>query len=195
MHQMNHTWNRKVARDAWFTKPSIAHRVTKWASKVVDAPIRLVVEPSAGDGAFLDAAEAHFMADVDAMDIAPRAHGIVKQDFFTYAPPAKYGCDHVLVLGNPPFGVKSSLAMKFIRHAATFADHVVFILSENFKTSDAFRAQLPHGFTIVDVLELPRDSFCSEAEKVKPNDQWQFVIKSNRDQGHLRVSRMGNKHG
>lgn len=86
------------------------------------------IEPSAGAGAFYDC----FPADSKtALDVVPQRDGILAQDFLTWQPTTT----HNLVCGNPPFGLRGHLALKFINHAATFADHVSFIVPQLFESS------------------------------------------------------------
>lgn len=79
----------------------------------------VLLEPSAGQGAFLQS------SPFFAMDIEPRADNIIQQDFLLWEPDddKKY-----IVIGNPPFGLRGQQALRFINKALTFADFVCFIL-------------------------------------------------------------------
>lgn len=87
----------------------------------------LVIEPSAGNGSFYDQIPCDNKIGID---ISPEHEDIVKQDFFEYNPPNK---DNILVIGNPPFGRVSSLAVKFFNRAAEWADVIAFIIPRTFR--------------------------------------------------------------
>ncbi len=65
-----------------------------------------------------------------------------------------------LILGNPPFGLRGNLALRFINHAKNFADFVAFILPPLFdsdgKGSPKKRVQ---NFTLALSEKLPLNSF------------------------------------
>ena len=85
------------------------------------------IEPSAGNGNFL-----HVLPkDTIALDIEPLCDSIILQDYLEYKPPTdtKY-----IVFGNPPFGLRGQLALKFINHSAKFADYTCFILPQLFES-------------------------------------------------------------
>lgn len=65
-----------------------------------------------------------------ACDIDPQGDGIVKLDFFDFELPYD---DRVVVVGNPPFGRNSSLAIRFFNKAACGAEIIAFIVPRSFK--------------------------------------------------------------
>ena len=42
--------------------------------------------------------------------------------------------NNFIVIGNPPFGLRGQLALKFINHSSKFADYVCFILPQLFQS-------------------------------------------------------------
>ena len=87
------------------------------------------IEPSAGDGAFLKILPKDRRIG---LDIEPRLAEILTQDYLDWLPDnttKKY-----VVIGNPPFGLRGQLALKFINHSAKFADYVCFILPQLFES-------------------------------------------------------------
>lgn len=86
------------------------------------------IEPSAGNGSFLRILPKNRCIG---MDIEPRHKDIMKQDFLEWKPTEnkKY-----VVIGNPPFGLRGQLALKFVNHSNTFADYVCFILPQLFES-------------------------------------------------------------
>jgi len=85
------------------------------------------IEPSAGDGSFYNLFPKDRRIGVD---IEPRCEGVIETDFLTWFPPTKSN----LVIGNPPFGMRGNIALKFINHAAKFADFVCFIVPQSFES-------------------------------------------------------------
>ena len=103
------------SRDLFDTKPKIVtHCVQLVESLFQGLPFDTIVDPSAGAGAF-----SNRMGGCVAIDIEPRAAGIIKQDFLQWKPAVKLG--RCLVIGNPPFGRNANLAVKFFNHAAQFS--------------------------------------------------------------------------
>jgi hypothetical protein len=88
----------------------------------------LVVEPSAGNGSFLVRLPTRKRVGID---VAPENDEIIKGDFLAYVPPP--GARNILVVGNPPFGRVSSLAVKFFNHAADWATVIAFIVPRTFR--------------------------------------------------------------
>jgi len=111
------------------------------------------IEPSAGTGAFLEYVPAAVGYDID-----PKHPRIVRSNFLETEIPQ--GC---VVFGNPPFGRQSSLAKKFIHHAATGATWIAFILPRSFGKPSMQRA-FPPTFHLQNTLELPADSFLVNGE-------------------------------
>lgn len=83
------------------------------------------IEPSAGSGNFLKILPKNTIA----FDIEPRHNKVVKQDYLLWKPNDK---QRYCVFGNPPFGLRGQLALKFINHSYSFADYVCFILPQLF---------------------------------------------------------------
>jgi hypothetical protein len=120
---------RDQGLDKFYTDPNYALHCIKTINEKYDASNwDLVVEPSAGNGSFLT----HMTyKNIDAVDLQPEHHDIVKQNFFTYSPHSNY--INILVLGNPPFGKISSLAVSFFNHAAQWAQVIAFIVPRTFR--------------------------------------------------------------
>jgi hypothetical protein len=124
----------------------------------------LIVEPSAGDGSFLN----HLPENTVALDIAPEGPNIIEQDFFTYNPgynplynPIKIAC-----IGNPPFGAGylNPLAKAFFNHAATFSELIAFIVPAKWQTSWKVQFQLNDSFGLYFSEILPKNSFVFDGD-------------------------------
>jgi hypothetical protein len=139
--------------DKFYTKPEIA----KQCCDLIDfSKYSSVLEPSAGAGAFLS----FLPNNTKAIDLEPDNNKIDKQDFFTYK-----GTEE-LVIGNPPFGRVSSLAVKFFNHAAGFANTIAFIIPRTFRRVSV-QNKLDLNFHLVEDIEIPMGSFIPESTKAK----------------------------
>ncbi len=82
------------------------------------------LEPSAGTGVF-----SNYLAtsglDVVALDIDPKAEDIIQTDYLTYDLEYK---ENRLIIGNPPYGSRLSLAKKFYDKSVCIGDYISFIL-------------------------------------------------------------------
>ncbi|MGL4755241.1 MAG: hypothetical protein ACRCXB_23015 [Aeromonadaceae bacterium] len=141
--------------DKFYTNQAASRRFIELVRHHVDlSRFDLIVEPSAGAGALLS----HMPEGVPviALDIAPEATGIRQADFLQWQPdPLTLP---VAVIGNPPFGPRSKLALDFFKHAATFADVIAFIVPvtwENF----SIHKQIPPGWGLISSERLPGESF------------------------------------
>lgn len=140
--------------DKFYTKPWVA----KMCCELLDlTEYSHILEPSAGAGAFLP----YLPSDkTEAIDLEPDADGITQMDFFDY----KGNPD--LVIGNPPFGRVSSLAIKFFNHAATFTDTIAFIIPRTFRRVSV-QNKLDLNFHLSLDAEIPMGSFEPETMKAK----------------------------
>lgn len=85
------------------------------------------IEPSCGDLSFYNLMpESKIGIDLNAKD-----NHILKKNFLDFVPKnnKKY-----IVLGNPPFGLRGNLALRFINHASNFASFIAFILPPLFNS-------------------------------------------------------------
>ena len=70
----------------------------------------------------------------------------------------KFSNKNVHIVGNPPFGRQSSLAIKFIRYSALFSKSISFILPKSFK-KDSLQNKVPLNFHLLCQVDLPKNSF------------------------------------
>lgn len=112
------------------------------------------IEPSAGDGSFLKVLPIN---KTTSLDIEPRHKDIIKQDYLTWIPETK---NKYIVFGNPPFGLRGHLALKFINHSNKFADFVCFILPPLFQ-SDGKGSPMKRvlGYNLIHSEELLSDFY------------------------------------
>ena len=111
----------------------------------------------------------HKRVNIVGIDIAPEwgdgekgdgctdAPTLLTMDFFDYRPPADKKC--VLVIGNPPFGKVSSLAIQFFNHAAKWAKVIAFIVPRTFRRPSV-QNRLHRDFHLVHDEDVPTKPCC-----------------------------------
>lgn len=111
------------------------------------------LEPSAGTGAFYK-----YLSSTKriGLDIDPKHEGVQTMDFLTYSPLQAY---KYLVVGNPPFGRISSLAIKFFNKSAEFAECIAFIVPRTFKRV-SIQNKLDTSFHLLYNEDLPLSPCC-----------------------------------
>ena len=118
-------------KDQFFTPPHTAlycyNQVLKILKEYKDDETAFhYIEPSAGSGNFLN------LLPIDrsiGVDIEPRTDNIINYDYLKWQPNLN---NKYIVIGNPPFGLRGQLALKFINYSYNFADYVCFILPQLF---------------------------------------------------------------
>lgn len=111
--------------DRFYTKPEVAKECL---AQVNVGFYDAVVEPSAGAGAFSSQIQ-----DCYAFDLSPQRGDIIEKDWFDVTVNDFHDFENMLVVGNPPFGKRSTLAKQFIRHAVSLgATTIAFILPKTF---------------------------------------------------------------
>lgn len=103
--------------DQFYTKPDVAKKCLEFLASHRDLAGAFFVEPSAGAGAFYQWLPE---ADRKGLDLDPKLPDIEQQDFFEFNAQVLPQGRPVVVVGNPPFGKNSSLALRFINLAAEF---------------------------------------------------------------------------
>jgi hypothetical protein len=143
---------RKSGLDKFYTIPSISEKyIGVLGSKYKWNDWNLVVEPSAGNGSFLTRIPTTKKVGID---ISPEHADIIKKDFFEYQPPS--GLKNILVVGNPPFGRVSSLAVSFFNHSAEWCSVIAFIIPKTFRRI-SLQNRLHRKFHLVHDEEVPSE--------------------------------------
>jgi predicted RNA methylase len=147
--------------DKYYTKETIANDCLKQIIKHIQINTDdLIIEPSAGNGAFIKGIQSLIATDHSIFyDIEPENEAISKQDYLLYdytGIKGKYPKIHII--GNPPFGRQSSLAIKFIKKSCQFCNTVSFILPKSFK-KESLRKTFPLKFHLIYETDLPDKSF------------------------------------
>jgi len=141
--------------DKFYTKKEIAQYIIDLFKQHI-APNNddLIIEPSAGNGAFIDAIKS-LTCNYEFYDLEPEHEEIIKQDYLLYN---ANNTKKIHILGNPPFGRQSSLAIKFIKKSCQFCSSISFILPKSFK-KDSLKKTFPLNFHLLFEMDLPEKSF------------------------------------
>lgn len=114
----------KIEHDKYYTPSDVVQHVVN-TTKAVCTGVSEVIEPSAGNGTFIEALENSFNTTLKFYDLYPENNKVMKQDFLVLESEYKQGR---LIIGNPPFGSRNSLIIKFFKKAITLGDYIAFIL-------------------------------------------------------------------
>lgn len=141
--------------DQYYTKSSVARECLRRLRALLPASrSQLFIEPSAGNGDFFDLLPAGRRTGVD---LAPMAAGIKRADFLSWSP-RKVESARTTVIGNPPFGHRSRLAIDFFNHGAELADTIAFIVPKQFRKYSV-HSRLDGDFRLIGDFDLDEDSF------------------------------------
>ena len=150
--------------DQFFTKPDIAHwcwiRLLPVLHKLTGTKIKelFFIEPSAGDGVFYDLLPKGYNRKIG-LDVAPLRKEFIQQDFLTWNAQARlYPKKDTIIVGNPPFGTRGDLAVKFFNKATTIADTIAFIVPVIFRKYFIHK-QLHQDLRCVYSKNLARNAF------------------------------------
>jgi hypothetical protein len=146
---------RETGLDQFYTIPTCAKQCIDTINQTYNLNnYDLIVEPSAGNGSFFNQI---IHTSKVGIDLAPQHPAIIQHDFFDYYPPS--GKTKIGVIGNPPFGKNSSLAIKFFNHAAQWADVIAFIIPRTFRKVSV-QNKLDKSFHLVHDHEIPNKPCC-----------------------------------
>jgi len=145
-------YSNKAILDKFYTKKEVALECIKQLDL---SDYDFIIEPSAGNGSFFKQIE-HL--NKEAIDLLPEDPSIKQKNWFTYSIEEKY--NNVLVIGNPPFGIRNQLSKAFILHAASFPNvkTIAFILPDVFK-KHTLQKIFPLDFRLKQILDLPDEAF------------------------------------
>ena len=116
--------------DQFYTKQEVALELCKILKEKLNLNKYTFLEPSAGFGSFVNALRKTFKEPkIEAIDLDPKSFDIKQQDFFSYTPKDQ----KIITIGNPPFGKRATLAIKFFNYASKFSDYIAFIVPLQFE--------------------------------------------------------------
>lgn len=161
-------------KDQFFTPKDLAKKCWDTFNNKIKINIQeyIFIEPSAGDGSFLDILPNGTIG----LDIEPRSTGIQKQDYLMWKPTNisnKY-----IVFGNPPFGLRGHLALNFINYSYNFADYVCFILPQLFESDGkGSPRKRVKGYNLIYSEGLSAMFYSPDNQQIKVNGVFQIWSK------------------
>jgi hypothetical protein len=148
--------------DKYYTKLSVVDLCINYIKENLSICFNndLIIEPSAGNGAFIQSIKTLSKNHVF-YDLEPESPLILKQDYLEFD---HISCRKIInnskihIVGNPPFGRQSSLAIKFIKKSCEFCTSLSFILPKSFK-KDSLKKTFPLNYHLIFEQDLPDKSF------------------------------------
>ncbi len=141
--------------DKYYTKPDIvSFCINIIKNKIKINKNDIIIEPSAGNGAFIneikDLSDNYYFYDIE-----PENNQIIKQDFLTLN---INNNNNIHIIGNPPFGRQSSIAIKFIKKCCSFASTISFILPKSFK-KDSMKKHFLKNYHLITEVDINNNAF------------------------------------
>ena len=114
--------------DKYYTKDIVVELCLNLVKKYIQInPDELIIEPSAGNGSFITGIKS-ITSNFKFYDLEPDNDEILKQDYLLYDYNIiKETFSKIHIIGNPPFGRQSSLAIKFIKKSCNFCNSFFLI--------------------------------------------------------------------
>jgi predicted RNA methylase len=160
LNQQN-TGLKRNTIDKYYTKSIVVEQCFELINKYLNiSKDDLIIEPSAGNGAFINMIKL-LSNNYKFYDLEPDNNMIIKQNFleldckqFKNNPNYK----QIHIIGNPPFGRQSSIAIKFIKKCCEFSNSISFILPKSFK-KDSMKKYFTNNFHLIYEIDLLKNSF------------------------------------
>lgn len=166
--------------DKYYTKTEVVDICVIMLQKYIEINNNDVcIEPSAGNGAFISNIKKIFK-NYKFYDLEPQNNNIIKQDYleFNFNKIIEQKYNKIHILGNPPFGRQSSLAIKFIKKSCKYCDSISFILPKSFK-KDSLKKHFPLNFHLIYEYDLPKNSFIVDNKEYDVPCVFQIWLKKN----------------
>ena len=143
--------------DKYYTKATIVELLLNFIREYLSISYNndIIIEPSAGNGSFINGIK-ELTKNYEFYDIKPEHDEITTLDYLTFNIENNYSNIHII--GNPPFGRQSSLAIKFIKKSCIFCNSLSFILPKSFK-KDSLKKHFPLNYHLIFEFDLPEKSF------------------------------------
>ena len=148
----------------------------------IDRENDICIEPSAGGGSFIERLQ-ELCENTRFYDIEPHHSDIIKLDYLEFDSDSvlyTQKFDRIHVIGNPPFGRQSSLAIRFIKKSVEYCDSISFILPKSFK-KPSLQRHIPIRFHLEAEHDLPENSFMIDNKRHHVPCVFQIWIKKDFD--------------
>jgi hypothetical protein len=145
--------------DKYYTKINVVEQCIEAMKKYVNiSKDDLIIEPSAGNGSFIENIK-KITKNYKFYDLEPENKEIIRQDFLDFDfVELKQKYKNIHIVGNPPFGRQSSLAIKFIKKCCLFSNSISFILPKSFK-KESMKKHFSKNFHLIYEIDLLENSF------------------------------------
>jgi len=165
--------------DKYYTKNIVVKLCLNFVKKYIHISNNdLIIEPSAGNGSFIEGIKL-LSNNFIFYDLEPENKEIIKQDYLLYNyNNLKNNFDNIHIIGNPPFGRQSSLAIKFIKKSCEFCNSISFILPKSFK-KNSLKKIFPLNFHLIFEIDLPHKSFLVDSNEYNVETIFQIWEKKN----------------
>ena len=157
-------------KDKYYTPEWLVKHTVKKAVEIIGKEnITDIIEPSAGDGAFieeLDKLAKELGVNVGYYDLYPSHPRIIKMDYKKLIKSYKKGR---LIIGNPPFGTSSSLWKAFCKKSAKIGDFIAFVSpASQYKSNYYFKeGELIYSELLNDVEYRGDEEYGGKDQKVR----------------------------
>jgi predicted RNA methylase len=152
--------------DKYYTNPTVVNTCIQWVIQhiSINRTTDIIIEPSAGNGSFIQGIKS-IVQNYRFYDLEPEHSEIIQQDYLLYENVVSETPDSKIhVIGNPPFGRQSSLAIRFIKKSCEFCHSLSFILPKSFK-KDSLKKTFPLDFHLVFEHDLPEKAFLVDGKE------------------------------
>jgi predicted RNA methylase len=144
--------------DKYYTKSNVVNQCLDKIKECINIHENdLVIEPSAGNGAFISGIK-QLTSNYKFYDIIPENPEIETQDYLSLNSNFTKNFQNIHCIGNPPFGRQSSIAIKFIKKSCEFCNTLSFILPKSFK-KESLKKTFPLEFHLLFEMDLDYKSF------------------------------------
>lgn len=167
-----------IEKDQFFTPPdTVKHCLSLFRDKMKEHSINMkdytYIEPSSGDGSFYDKLPSDRRIGID---IEPRRECVIKSNFLNWEPTDRD--NKYITIGNPPFGLRGNLALRFINHASEFSDFVAFILPPLFDSDGKGNCKARvKNLNLIFNEKITTDFFYPDGKKISINVVFQVWSK------------------
>jgi hypothetical protein len=190
---MQTTGLKRNTVDKFYTKPNVSLHCCQLLQQYIhiNPLVDIIVEPSAGNGSFIGPLT-NICDNCVFYDIEPENDLIMKQDYLELKSIVPNLHTNIHVVGNPPFGRQSTLAIKFIKKSAEFCNSISFILPKSFK-KDSMQKHFPKNFHLLYQEDLEEKSFIIN-ETVEKDVPCVFQIWQKKDYNRPDIEKMVASH-
>lgn len=173
--------------DKYYTKPSIAQKFIDTFFNIVkpNKEEDVIIEPSAGDGAFSDILKDKCV--LFSYDIEPKKSYITEIDFLELDVSIFSGVN-VHCIGNPPFGINRNLANAFMKKCCEFSQSVSFILPKSYKKHSTTKI-IPMQFHKIYEEDCPANSFLVNDKQYNAECVFQIWVRKDIDRPQETISK------